>query len=525
MSKKFILSRVAAGAAMVMASYFAHAAVPDANNPAVRTALGYLNGGGATLARAALADAFNAKDLMVDPDGAAHVRFDRLHAGLRVIGGDLVVHLDATGNLRDVSQTLSAPVNLTLQPSLSAGEAEAFALSRSGALDAKVERSELVIHAHDRAPSLAHDVLVTGVKADGTPVRLHVIVDAHTRRVLDSFDEIQTIDALGSGNTLYSGSVPLHSDFNAGTSTYALKDLTRGSHFVVDMNNRTSSETAFTGPDAIWGTGVKTARDTVAADAAYGQNETWDFYLTAFGRNGIANDGNGARSRVHYSSNYDNAFWDDNCFCMTYGDGFSFNPLVSMDVAGHEMTHGVTSRTAGLIYSGESGGLNEGTSDIMGTMTEWFANNASDTPDYLIGEEISKTAGSALRYMYKPSTDGVSADCWYSSVGGLDVHYSSGVANHFFFLLAEGTAGAGQPKSPTCVAGNTRVATGKGKLKGIGRAKAQQIWYRALTVYMTASTNFAAARVATVQAATDLYGAGSKEVKRVGKAWDAVNRP
>jgi len=187
------------------------------------------------------------------------------------------------------------------------------------------------------------------------------------------------------------------------------------------------------------------------------------------------------------------------------------------------MTHGVTSRTASLTYSGESGGLNEATSVIFGTMVEFYANNQNDTPDYLIGEELYKNGTSWLRSMIKPSADGRSADCWYSGVGSLDVHYSSGVANHFFYLLAEGTK-TGFP-SNTCVAGNTRVATGAGSVTGIGRAKAEKIWYRALTQYMISNTNYVGARTATINAANDLYGAGSPESAAVAAAWTAVNRP
>jgi len=210
---------------------------------------------------------------------------------------------------------------------------------------------------------------------------------------------------------------------------------------------------------------------------------------------------------------------------MTYGDGdgTTFTPLVSLDVAGHEMSHGVTSRTAGLVYSRESGGLNEATSDIFGTMVEFYASNANDPGDYLIGEEIYRAGVNGLRNMVNPSSDGRSADCWYSGVANLDVHYSSGVANHFYYLLAQGTT-AGNP-SKTCVAGNTRVATGNGTLAGIGRAKAEKIWYRALTVYMTTSTTYAGARTATLNAARDLYGAGSATQNAVAAAWTAVGRP
>jgi Zn-dependent metalloprotease len=221
---------------------------------------------------------------------------------------------------------------------------------------------------------------------------------------------------------------------------------------------------------------------------------------------------------------------------MSYGDGdgVTYGPLVDLDVAGHEMSHGVTSRSANLTYSGESGGLNEANSDIMGSMVEFYANNALDTPDYLIGEEIyiANVSGSnnqkALRYMYRPNKDGSSADCWYSTVGSLDVHYSSGPANHFFYLLAEGTgakAYSGMDHTPSvCKAGDTKSGTGTGSLTGIGRDAATKIWYRALTVYMTSSTNYAGAKTATLSAAADLYGNGSTEYNAVNTAWTFINR-
>lgn len=207
---------------------------------------------------------------------------------------------------------------------------------------------------------------------------------------------------------------------------------------------------------------------------------------------------------------------------MTYGDGdgTTFNPFDSLDVAGHEMSHGVTSRTAKLTYSGESGGLNEATSDIFGTMVEYYTNNTNDKPDYQIGEKLYKSGTKALRYMYLPSLDGKSADCWYAGVGSLDVHYSSGIANHFYYLLAEGTTNS-RTCNTTSSAG--RVATGTNTLSGIGRADAEKIWYRALTTYMTSSTNHAGARAATLNAASDLFGTGSAQRAAAAAAWSAVN--
>ncbi len=518
---KLVSLRLVAAAAMaVCLGQSAFAAKPTGDNPAVQRALAHLGGAAFAAAHSSGADAFVARDLIVDADGAEHVRFDRSHNGLRVIGGDLVVHSAGDGSFRGVSQTLAQMVQIDLSPKVDAKLAAKAAQAEFGA-GGTVKNKELVVFARDAKPTLAWDVKVSGVRADGTPSEAHLIISATSKKLLDRWDDIHTADAVGNGKTLYSGKVKLHADLSG--STYTLKDATRGNHYVVSMGNGTSTETIFTGSDNVWGDSTEASTETAAADAAYGQNMTWDFYKTTFGRNGIADDGAGARSRVHYSSNYDNAFWDDSCFCMTYGDGNTFTPLVSLDVAGHEMTHGVTSRTAGLVYSRQSGGLNEGTSDIMGTMVEYYANNANDVGDYLIGEELYPAgSGKALRYMYQPSKDGASADCFYATVGLIDVHYSSGVANHFYFLLAEGTT-AGSP-SKTCVKGDKKVASGSATLTGIGRDKASKIWYRALTVYMTSSTDYADARMATVSAATDLYGASSAEVAAVKAAWTAVNR-
>jgi Zn-dependent metalloprotease len=153
------------------------------------------------------------------------------------------------------------------------------------------------------------------------------------------------------------------------------------------------------------------------------------------------------------------------------------------------------------------------------TMVEFYENLAADTPDYLIGEKIDINGdGSPLRYMDKPSKDGGSADYWSSSVKNLDVHYSSGVGNHFFYLLSEGSGA----KTINGVSYNSPTYSGT-TVTGIGRDKAAAIWYRALTVYFTSSTNYKAARVATLKAAADLYGSSSTQYAAVAAAWTGVN--
>jgi hypothetical protein len=186
------------------------------------------------------------------------------------------------------------------------------------------------------------------------------------------------------------------------------------------------------------------------------------------------------------------------------------------------MTHGITSNTAGLIYFGESGGLNEATSDIFGTMVEFSAANPADPGDYYIGEKIVKPAfGSpALRRMDQPSSDGSSFDCWDLTEGAQDVHFSSGVGNHFFYLLAEGTAAktiGGLPHR-----GTSCNAT---SFTGIGRAASAAIWWRALSVYMTSTTGYIDARDATIRAARDLYPTTPSRCAAVVRAWNAVSVP
>jgi zinc metalloprotease ZmpA len=462
---------------------------------------------------------YTVRDTVQDDSGASHVRMDRRIAGLRVIGGDLIVQTDRFGNLATMHQTARMLPKMATEPKLSAGRAVIAALNvQDGNV---VGRPELVVWAREDRPQLAWEVLLHGSEADGTPFEKHVIVDAHSGRKLDAWDDIHTAAATGTGQTLYSGNVTLTT--NSVTGGFELRDPTRGNTYTIKMGNATSGGSIAKDSDNTWGNNSNSDSNSAAADAQYGTAVTWDYYKNVHGRTGIAGNGTGAYNRVHYGSNYNNAYWSDSCFCMTYGDGDNsvLRSLVSLDVAGHEMTHGVTSRTARLIYSGESGGLNEATSDIMGSMVEFYAANGSDTADYLIGEKV-RVGRPYLRTMVRPSDDGVSADCYYSSLKNLDVHYSSGVGNHFYFLLAEGTNSA-YGASPTCVAGNTRVATGSGSLSGIGRTAAAKIWYRALTTKFTSNTNYAAARRGTIAAAQELAATlGADYSAKVAAAWAAV---
>ncbi|HEX6920455.1 MAG TPA: M4 family metallopeptidase [Actinomycetes bacterium] len=463
--------------------------------------------------RASEHDAFTQRGpAVLDRDGRAHVRYDRTYRGLAVLGGDAVAHLAADGSLADESLTLARPLTLGTRAAVGRSAAERTASSRLDGTVTAVSSRE-VVDALGSTPALAWEVTVRGVRRDQTPSALHVLVDAGTGAVRSQADEVKQ----GTGYSIYSGTVSIATSGSAGN--YSMSDPTRGNNYTTDLRGATSGTgTTFTDADNVWGNGAQSDRASAGVDAHYGSQTTFDYYKNVLGRNGIFNNGTGVRSRVHYGNGYNNAFWDGTQ--MTYGDGTSnAKPLVELDVAGHEMTHGVTENTANLNYSGESGGLNEATSDIFGTAVEFYANNTSDVGDYLIGEKININGnGTPLRYMDKPSKDGASKDCWSSTIGSLDVHYSSGPANHVFYLMSEGsgakTLNGVSYNSPTC---DGSVVT------AIGRDAASKIWYRALSVYMTSATNYSGARTAAINAAKDLYGASSAQCAGVEKAFTAIS--
>ena len=532
---------------LAIASGLALAAIPaeaagNLKSAAISRANVLLGANGTGIVRGAQGDVFAAQDAIVDADGTEHVRFQRSYRGLPVIGGDFVLH-SRNGQLRNVSQSLKSAARPNLVAQFGSDEAIVEAGARFGSTFVGAPTSRMVVYARGASPVLAHEVVFNGIKADQTPTEMHYFVDARSGRILDQWDTVHTAKpgpggsgcsgataAVGTGKSLTEGTVVLNTT-KCGT-TYQMVDMTRGGGATNNMSMKTAGLGAvFTGTTNIWGDFLVSNAQTAAADAHYGVATTWDYYKNMHGRLGIANDGVGALTRVHYGRNYQNAFWSDGCFCMTFGDGdngATILPLVALDIAGHEMSHGVTSRTANLIYNGESGSLNEATSDIFGTMVEYYANNANDPGDYVVGEELftnNANMSKAIRYMFKPTLDNYSQHCYDpATTPTFEVHGGSGIANSFFYLLAEGAvvpagfgAGTWANLSPSSL-----VCNGNTSLVGIGRTAAGRIWYRALTVYMTSSTNYAQARTATLSAAADLYGNGSSQYNAVAAAWSAV---
>lgn len=502
-----------------------------------------------TLAAIAGGDAVEASSVVEGPNGTRHVRFKRSHGGLPVIGGDFVVHTRASGR-QSVTGTLSQTTRPgSLRAAISADDAMLVAGALFPSSVDKVPTARLVVFAHQvPRPVLAYEVRIAGMSTKGEPEDMLYYIDANTEQLLAKWSALQTQRrplpppppsgaAQGGGQSLYLGTVPMTTTRVGGQTGFKLIDASRGNGQIIDARNRPSTHAAtwgveMTDRDNQWGNGTTSDRATVAVDAYYGIGATWDYYQEVHGRNGIFGDGRGVRSYVHVGVNWGNAGWDGTSMYYGNGDGRNFKPLVALDVAGHEMSHGVVTATADLVYSGESGGLNEATADIFGTMVERHAAaRLGRTFNWTIGEDAAGPelpTGTALRYMFKPSLDlfhnaagqpVVSADCYSDAVAGMDVHHSSGVANRFFYLLSEGAAvPAGWDLTPADL-----VCNGNTALAGIGADAAEQIWYLALTAYFTSGTGYGAARVGTLQAAADLFGEGSAQQQAVAASWDAVN--
>ncbi|MDD1615947.1 MAG: M4 family metallopeptidase [Methylococcaceae bacterium] len=371
------------------------------------------------------------------------------------------------------------------------------------------------------------------------------LINAHTGAIIEKWDSLQSENAIGNGKSQYSGAVSLNT--NSVASGFELRDLTRpvsGGNVVYNLNHSTSGTgTIYTNANNTWGDGVNFKEDpepttsangqTAAVDAAYGIQATWDMYKNVFGRNGINGQGKLTYARVHYDNAYDNAFYSDSCMCITYGDGTKLQTLTSLDVAAHEFSHGVCMTSAGLIYNKESGGLNEANSDIMGAMAEFYTRGAngkgSVIPDtggtWTQGEQITTPAFPLkMRFLYKPSKDGKSADAWSPTLQNLNVHYSSGPMNRAFYFLSQGATKTGETSTSYLPNGMT----------GIGNDKAAKIWFRALTVYMTPDTNYMGARIACIQAVRDLFPvSGAEEIAvwnafagiNVGSVWSGADAP
>ena len=413
----------------------------------------------------------------VDAMGHRHLRYVQTHDGMDIIGADLMVHVDGKGRIFSINGTARGDVPAGLGQrdiGSAAAQARVLADARYTGMLAAVTRKVMLQTAEDSF-HMAYETVVSGFRGLD-PLRDKVFVDVDSGDIVAVHPQIHFVE----------------------------------NRRVYSANNSTSL------PGTLKRSEGQAANTDIDVNAAYdGSGATYEAYKAFWNRDSYDNAGATLTSSVHYSTNYCNAFW--NGTQMVYGDGSGASclPLArAQDVTAHELTHAVTERESGLIYSGESGGLNEAMSDIFGAFTEAWVDGGKTGTNLVVGADTWKIGEDilppALRYMNDPAADGVSKDFWVSGVGNVDVHYSSGIANLAFYLMSQGGT---HPRGKSSV-----VVT------GIGMAKAIRVFYEANVNILTSNANFLAAGNASVQAAINL-GYTLAEQTAVANAWQAVGVP
>ncbi|NVJ51890.1 MAG: M4 family metallopeptidase [Gammaproteobacteria bacterium] len=412
--------------------------------------------------------------------GQTTIRYQQLYKGLPVIGDDVIITNKADGSFKHAHGAMLANIENdvpSVKAKINAAQAaviaeQAFAPKNfKRKVEIENKKSRLAIWNDEQ--NKAHLVYeISFVQHADKPSRPYVIVDAKSGDILHSFDNLQTADATGPGGNQKTGRYQYGSDFGPLNVTQSGNTCTMNNSNVrtINLNGGTSGSTAysFTCPE-------NTYQEINGAyaplnDAHFFGGVVFDMYNDWINTAPLSFQ---LRMRVHYSRNYENAFWDGSA--MTFGDGANtFYPLVSLDVSAHEVSHGFTEQNSGLRYSGKSGGLNEAFSDMAGEAAEFYMKGSND---WLVGADIFKANG-ALRYMNNPPQDGRSIDKQSDFTSGMDVHYSSGVYNKAFYLLA------------TKPGWDTKMAF--------------QVFARANQNYWTASTDWDTAGNGSLDAACDL---------------------
>nr|WP_211193781.1 M4 family metallopeptidase [Pyxidicoccus fallax] len=412
-----------------------------------------------------------------DAQGHQHLRYRQLLNGLPVVGSELVIHADAEGFIYAANGTARGGKAVSATPKVASDAALKAAELGSSALRATASGAATLVYLFPEGsdePRLAWQVRILGER-EGMPADDLVYVDAERGGVVAVHPQ-------------------LHSALN---------------RRVYSANNGSTT------PGTLRRSEGQAPTGDAHVDMNYDQlGVTYNCYQTLFGRDSYDNAGATLTSTVHYGTNYVNAYWDGTQ--MVYGDGNGVDSIElgkDLDVTVHELTHAVTDTESDLIYSGESGGLNESMSDIFaGVCESWQRGWATDADVFKVGEDVwtPGIAGDALRYMDDPAADDVSLDFYGDYSSGVDVHYSSGISNLVFSLLSKGGT---HPRGKTAI-----------NVTAIGPEKAGRIFYKANTDLFTPSTTFEQAKAYTVQAAQAL-GYDAATVQAVTDAWLAVGVP
>ncbi|WP_096271980.1 M4 family metallopeptidase [Paucisalibacillus globulus] len=457
------------------------------------------------------------KNIEKDSLGMTHIRFEQTKNNVKVDGAEIVVHFNKDHQVVSVNghinQAALADTKLTTSATVSKDLAIKEAKSSVKApLELAFEpESELVVYPFEGKNHLAHKVNLTFV--DDEPGNWFIYVDANSGKVIDKInallhaEEVKKKHHNGVGEGVHGQLRHIHTTKEISKGSPTVFKLYDESHenlegiYTLDYN----TGEIFSNPSSSW----KDPYLAPAVDAQYNSEKVYNYYLEEHNRNSLDDNGMAIISYVHVGTNFNNAFWNGRYMAYGDGDGEFMVPLsAGLDVAAHEMTHGVITNSANLQYRFQSGALNESFADVFGALI--------DEDDWEMGEDIMAPAAkaegrTALRSLSNPDQFPVSAerapygdgyypehmDEFYDMPANVDnggVHVNSSITNHAAFLIGE----------------------------EIGKEKLGQIYYRALTVYLTPTSDFSDARNAIVQSAADIYGDGSPEVAAVESGFDAV---
>jgi Zn-dependent metalloprotease len=441
--------------------------------------------------------------------GMTHLRFSQRYEGLRVWGCQKFVHFDSSGSIYLVAgQNIPTP-SIETTPAISASAAE-----KTAYIDAEPEfggravrsESELLIYPDGNTPQLAW--LITFYAVDRGGIRYRVFVDAITGQVLHKYNDIHFDGPMvGSGTDLDSFVQTLQT-YKIG-SDYKLIDASHAM-FKPPVGGLNGVIATYWNWHKFGGIVTDTAGDNIfdnnpgyqaAVSAHYFSQKVYEYFLNTFGYNGLSNNGSSMLSNVHDSLFPNNAYWDGTSTSYSDGDGIDWRPFCAdLDIVGHEFTHAVTQFTADLIYEFEPGALSESMSDFFGNMIE--------RKNWLIGDGIRITPPGFMRSMadphqgldttlfpfgYQPSTmaEFIDTNSWFDNGA---VHFNSGIPNRVGYLMAQ----------------------------AIGREKAEQIWFRTLTTYLTPSSSFQFWSIMLTQSVEDIYGVGSAEANATVSSLDSA---
>jgi uncharacterized repeat protein (TIGR01451 family) len=445
-----------------------------------------------------------------------HLRFSQQYQGLEVWPAEMIVHVDPSGEVDLLDGAfVPTPKTVSLSPTLSADAAAAAARNAvPGAANAETGPADLIVYAPGDTPAR----LAWRVQVDlAVDARWLAVIDAENGATLNAFNQVMNGNVAGSGVDLLNVTRTLNV-WQQGTTHYlvdASKQMfdpsstppsnPKGTIVVLDANHQTLPDSGSMQCSHITSSSSTSGWLKDGVSAAFGISKTYDYYLAWHGRNSLDGAGGNMMGIVRYGQNYANAFWNGQA--MFFGDAMPF--AGALDVLAHELTHGVVTHTANLIYQNQSGAMNEAFADIFGDMVQGWTKG---TNDWQMGEDLGKVG----RSLSDPSSIQITTGRYYPAkmsqfigpndpiLAGLPnqdnggVHLNSTIIGHAHFMLSAGLT------NPLHVTNSARI------------------FYRALTTHLVTQSQFLDCRLACISAAKELFGATSAEAQKTAEAFDAV---